>query len=262
MIKSLFTAATGMRAQELNINVIANNLANVNTTGFKKSRAEFQDLVYQTITEPGAPTSDSTRNPSGIQVGLGTKTSAVKQVFSQGDLKSTGNQLDIAIEGEGFFQVTLPDGTLAYTRAGAFQLDENGQVVTADGFVVEPAITIPPDALSVTIGQDGVVNVLQPGSPTPTQVGQFQLTRFQNPAGLKQIGKNLLLETQSSGTPTTGTPGENGMGRLAQGFLESSNVSVVEEVVNMIQAQKAYESSSKAINTADQMIQQALNVKR
>lgn len=262
MIKSLFTAASGMKAQELNINVVSNNLANVNTTGFKKSRAEFQDLMYQTLVEPGASTSQSTNAPSGIQVGLGVKPSSTNKIFTQGDLKSTGNQLDMAIEGQGFFQIQLPDGTSAYSRAGAFQLDDTGQILTGDGFVLQPAITIPSDALSITIGQDGVVTVLQPGSTTPTQVGQLQLNRFQNPAGLKSMGKNLYLETESSGSPTTGNPSENGFGRIAQGFLESSNVSVVEEVVTMIQAQKAYESSSKAINASDEMIQQALSLKR
>jgi flagellar basal-body rod protein FlgG len=262
MIKALFTAATGMQAQEMNINVIANNMANVNTTGFKKSRAEFQDLMYQTLVEPGSSTSESTSTPSGIQVGLGVKPAATKKVFTQGDLTSTGNQLDMAIEGDGFFQVNMPDGTSAYTRSGAFQLDENGQFVTADGFVLQPPITVPADALSISVGQDGIVSILQPGSPTPTEAGQIQLTRFQNPGGLKSIGKNLFVETQSSGSPTTGNAGENEFGRIIQSFLESSNVSVVEEVVTMIQAQKAYEASSKAITTADEMSSQALSLKR
>jgi flagellar basal-body rod protein FlgG len=262
MIKALFTAATGMQAQELNINVIANNMANVNTTGFKKSRAEFQDLMYETVVEPGASTSESTNTPSGIQVGLGVKPSATKKVFTQGDLTSTGNQLDIAIEGDGFFEIAMPDGTAAYTRSGAFQLDENGQLVTADGFVLQPPITVPPDALSITIGQDGIVSILQPGNPDANDAGQIQLTRFQNPAGLKSIGKNLFMETQSSGAPSTGNAGENEFGRIIQSFLESSNVSVVEEVVTMIQAQKAYEASSKAITTADEMTSQALSLKR
>lgn len=262
MIKSLYTAATGMQAQELNINVIANNMANVNTTGFKKSRAEFQDLIYQTLVEPGSSTSESTRTPSGIQVGLGVKTAATKKVFTQGDLTSTGNQLDIAIEGDGFFEVIQPDGTSAFTRTGAFQIDENGQVVTADGFVVQPAITIPDDALSISIGQDGIVSILQPGSPTPSEAGTLQLARFQNPSGLKAIGKNLFLESESSGAPTQGTPGEDGFGRMAQGFLESSNVSVVEEVIRMIEAQKAYEAGSKGVTASDEMISQALNMKR
>ncbi len=262
MIKSLFTAASGMQAQELSINVIANNMANVNTTGFKKSRAEFQDLIYQTLVEPGSSTSENTKTPSGIQVGLGVKPSATKKVFSQGDLTATSSQLDVAIEGEGFFEITLPDGSTAYTRSGAFQLDENGQMVTSDGFTVQPTITIPPDALSVSIGQDGIVSVLQPGSPTPTEAGTLQLTRFQNPAGLKAVGKNLLVESQSSGSPTQGNPSENGFGRLAQGFLESSNVSVVEEVIRMIEAQKAYEAGSKGVTTSDEMISQALSMKR
>ncbi|MDZ4786474.1 MAG: flagellar basal-body rod protein FlgG [bacterium] len=262
MIKSLFTAATGMQAQELSINVIANNMANVNTTGFKQSVAEFQDLMYQTLVEPGSSTSENTKTPSGIQVGLGVKPTATKKVFTQGDLSSTGNQLDIAIEGEGFFEIQQPDGTSAYSRAGAFQLDENGQMVTPDGFILQPSITIPSDSLSVSIGQDGVVSVLQPGSATPSEVGNIQLTRFQNPAGLKSTGKNLYVETLSSGSPTQGTAGESGYGRLNQGFLESSNVSVVEQVVRMIQAQKAYEASSKGITSAEEMISQALNLKR
>jgi len=262
MIKALFTAATGMQAQELNINVIANNMANVNTTGYKKDRTEFQDLLYQTIAEPGASTSESTRSPSGIQIGLGVKTAATKKVFSQGDLTSTSNQLDMAIEGDGFFEIVLPDGSTAYSRAGAFQLDENGQVVTSDGFALQPSITIPSDAQSISIGQDGIVSVLQPGSPTPSQVGTLQLTRFQNTAGLKAIGKNLYVETQSSGSPTQGTAGQDGYGRIAQGFLESSNVSIVEEVVTMITAQKAYEANSKSVTTADEMATNAINMKR
>lgn len=262
MIRALFTAATGMHAQETNIDVISNNLANVNTTGFKKGRADFQDLVYQYLVEPGAPTSSSTQNPSGIQIGLGVKTAAVQKVFTQGDLVNTGNQLDLAIEGDGFFQVQQADGTTAYTRAGAFQLDSQGNLVTSDGLVLDGGIPIPSDALSVSIAQDGTVNARIPGSATPSQVGTISGVRFPNPAGLRAIGRNLYEETSSSGTATPGTFSESGLGRLSQGFLESSNVSVVDQVVNMITAQRAYEASSKGISAADEMLNQAINLKR
>ncbi|MCO6432472.1 MAG: flagellar basal-body rod protein FlgG [Deltaproteobacteria bacterium] len=262
MIRALYSSATGMNAQELNIDVISNNLANVNTTGYKKSRADFQDLVYQYLLEPGAPTSANSSNPSGIQVGLGVKTAAVQKIFGQGDLTSTNNPLDVAIEGDGFFQVTLPDGTTAYTRAGAFALNDQGQIVTSEGYVVDPGITVPAEAVSVTIGEDGIVGVKLPGTPQVSEVGQFSAVRFANNSGLKAIGRNLYQETSSSGTPTTGTFSEDGVGRLQQGFLESSNVSVVEQVVNMITAQRAYEAASKGIQTADDMLNQAINLKR
>lgn len=262
MIRALYTAATGMNAQETNIDVIANNLANVNTNSFKKSRADFQDLMYQYVVEPGAQTSASTSTPSGIQVGLGVKTAAVQKVFQQGDLTSTTNQLDVAIEGDGFFKVTLPDTTSAYTRAGSFQLDQNGQIVTSDGYVVDPTLTIPTDALAVTIAQDGTVSYTSPGNPQPTEVGLLTGVRFPNNSGLRAIGRNLYQETVSSGTATPGKFGENGYGRLSQGFLETSNVSVVEQVVNMITAQRAYEASSKGITTAEEMLTQAINLKR
>lgn len=262
MIRALYTSATGMHAQETNIDVIANNLANVNTTGFKKSRADFEDLIYQYLIEPGAPTSSSTTNPSGIQVGLGVKTSSVQKVFTQGDLTSTSNQLDVAIEGEGFFQVALPDGTTSYTRSGSFRLNDQGQMTTADGFLIAPGVTIPQDALAVTIGLDGIVSVRQPGQAVEAQVGQLSAVRFPNNAGLRAIGKNLYLETQSSGTPTQGIFSENGYGALNQGFLESSNVSIVDQVVGMITAQRAYEASSKGVTTADEMLSGAINLKR
>ena len=262
MIRSLYSAATGMTAQELNVDTIANNLANVNTTGFKKTRAEFQDLVYQYLVEPGAPTSQTTKNPSGIQVGLGVKPSATQRIFSQGDLQSTSNPLDVAIEGDGFFEITRPDGTTAYTRAGSFQLDENGNIVTADGYTVSPGIPVPPEALAISISQDGKVSVRTPGSSTAQEVGQLTGVRFPNNGGLRAVGHNLYEETESSGAPVTGTFGENGFGRLTQGFLESSNVSVVEQVVNMITAQRAYEASSKSIQTADDMLSRAINLKR
>jgi len=262
MIRALYTAATGMNAQETNIDVISNNLANVNTTSFKKSRADFQDLMYQYVVEPGAPTSQITINPSGIQVGLGVKTAAVQKVFTQGDLVSTGNQLDLAIEGDGFFQVLRPDGTLAYTRSGAFQMNQNGELVTSDGLALAPAITIPPDAQGITIGRDGIVSVRQPGTAVPNQVGQIIPARFPNNAGLRAIGYNMYEETLASGAPVVGIFSQQGFGNLSQGFLESSNVSVVEQVVNMITAQRAYEASSKGITTADEMLSQAINLKR
>jgi flagellar basal-body rod protein FlgG len=212
--------------------------------------------------EPGAPTSQTTINPTGIQVGLGVKTASVQKLFTQGDLSSTNNQLDVAIEGDGFFQVTRPDGTIAYTRTGSFRLDQTGQLITADGFVIAPGITIPPDALGITISQDGMVNVMQPGNIVPAQVGQIIGVRFPNNGGLRATGQGLYEETQASGAPVPGIFSQIGFGRLNQGFLESSNVSVVEQVVNMITAQRAYEASSKGITTADEMLSSAISLKR
>jgi flagellar basal-body rod protein FlgG len=254
MIRALYTAATGMQAQQLNIDVIANNLANVNTTGFKKSRADFQDLLYQTLLAPGAPTTTNTQAPTGIQVGLGAKPAAVQRVNTQGDYTQTGNALDLGIEGVGFYQVTLPDGTTAFTRAGSFKLDNQSRVVNSDGFPIEPTISIPEGAVDITVGQDGVVSAILPGQGTPTQVGQIQTARFTNPAGLRALGKNLLQETDTSGPPQVGTPGQENRGTLIQGFLENSNVSVVEELVGLITGQRAYEVTSKAIQTADEML--------
>jgi flagellar basal-body rod protein FlgG len=262
MLRALYSSATGMQAQETNIDVISNNIANVNTTSFKRSRAEFQDLIYQYLLEPGAPTSQTTQNSSGIQVGLGVKTAAVQKMFSQGDLISTENQLDVAIEGDGFFQIQRPDGTTAYSRSGSFQLDLNGNMVTGDGYQLQPAITIPTNALAVTIGQDGTVSVRLPDTAAASQVGQIQAVRFPNNGGLRAVGRNLYEETDSSGAPVTGLFSQQGFGSLQQGFLESSNVSVVEQVVNMITAQRAYEANSKGIQTADDMLQQAINLKR
>lgn len=262
MIRALYTAATGMVAQEINIDVISNNLANVNTTGYKKSRADFQDLMYQYLLEPGAQTSATTQSPSGIQVGLGVKTAAVQKIFGQGDLTSTNNPLDIAIEGDGFYTVTLPDGTNAYSRSGNLQLSKDGELVTSEGYLLVGPGTIPPDALSITIAEDGTITYRTSGNATASNAGQIQATRFPNNGGLRAIGRNLYLETEASGTPTTGNFSENGFGRIQQGFLESSNVSVVEQVVNMITAQRAYEASSKGISTADEMLSQAINLKR
>lgn len=262
MIRSLFTAATGMIAQQLNLDVIANNLANVNTTGFKKSRADFQDLMYQIVEEPGTTANQQGTSPTGIQVGLGVRPEAVGKVHSQGDFESTGNSLDLAIEGDGFFEITLPNGDTAYTRSGAFKLNENGVMVNSDGYELSPAITIPSDTIGITISADGMVSVRQPGTTALSQVGQIQTARFQNPAGLRSQGRNLYEETESSGSATLGTPGETGLGTIAQGYLESSNVSVVEEIVQMVTGQRAYEANSKVIQTADQLLQNAINVKR
>ena len=262
MIRALYSAASGLEAQQLNIDVIANNLANVNTAGFKQSRAEFQDLLYQNVRASGAASSASTEFPVGLQVGLGSRPVATSRLFSQGDFKQTGGPLDLVIEGQGFFQVRLPSGETAYTRAGAFHLNRDGAVVTSDGALVDPQITIPPDALTITIAPDGTVSVTQPSQAQAQQVGAIQLASFPNPAGLNSIGKNLFLPTSSSGDATTGTPGENGIGTVNQGFLEQSNVSVVEEMVNMIVGQRAYEVNSKVIKAADEMLQTMNNVLR
>jgi flagellar basal-body rod protein FlgG len=255
MIRALFTAATGMSAQQLNVDVIANNIANVNTTGFKRSRPDFQDLMYQTLSAAGASATQSTQIPVGMQVGLGVKPVAIQKLFTQGDFQATGNSLDLVIEGDGFFQITMPDGTINYTRAGAFKLDKDGRVVNSDGFPLEPAITIPNNTISLTVGNDGTVSVVQAGTPTPVQVGQIEISTFINPAGLSALGKNLFAVTDASGTATNGTPGLDGRGTINQGFLEMSNVNVVEELANLIIAQRAFEMNSKAIQTADQMLQ-------
>ncbi|HZP41921.1 MAG TPA: flagellar basal-body rod protein FlgG [Candidatus Binatia bacterium] len=257
MIRALYTAATGMNAQQLQIDVVANNLANVNTAGFKKSRADFEDLLYQTLKAPGTPSTTNTQTPTGIQVGLGAKPAAIQRINTQGDYNQTGNVFDLAIEGPGFFQVTLPDGTLAYTRDGAFKLDNAGKMVTSDGMPLEPAITIPPNAEDVTVGQDGSVSYITPGQSAPSTVGNITIARFTNPSGLRSLGKNLLQETDTSGAPQVGTPGQEGRGTLLQGFLENSNVSVVEELVALITGQRAYEVTSKAIQSADDMLRTA-----
>ena len=262
MIRSLWTSATGMQAQALNLDVISNNLANVNTSGFKKTRAEFQDLLYETIKPAGTPSSQDTEVPTGIQLGHGTRPSTVLKIFSQGNMENTQNELDLAIEGDGFFQIVLPNGETAYTRDGAFKLDSDGRIVNSDGFAMEPEISIPSDALSISVGLDGTVSVLQAGESIPSEIGTIELARFVNPAGLISMGKNLFITSEASGDEMTGTAGENGLGTLAQGFLEMSNVSVVDEMVNMITAQRAYESNSKAIQAADEMLQLANNVKR
>lgn len=262
MIRSLWTSATGMQAQELNIDVIANNLANVNTSGFKKSRAEFQDLLYESMRPAGAASSADTTVPTGIQLGHGTRPAAVQKMFSQGDFQNTQNELDWAIEGDGFFQIELPDGDTGYSRSGEFKLDADGRIVNPDGFLLIPEMTVPTDTISISVGLDGTVSVIQAGDATPTEIGSVQLARFVNPAGLRSLGKNLYSPTNGSGNEIIGTPGDNGFGTLAQGFLEMSNVSVVDEMVNMITAQRAYETNSKVITTADDMLQLANNLKR
>lgn len=255
MIRSLWISKTGLDAQQTQMDVIANNLANVSTNGFKRSRAVFEDLLYQNIRQPGAQSSQQTQLPSGLQLGTGVRPVATERNFSQGNLQQTSNDKDVAIQGAGFFQVLLPDGTTAYTRDGSFQVDSQGQLVTASGFPVQPTITIPANATSMTIGRDGVVSVTQAGSAATTQVGALQLATFINPAGLMAKGENLYVETTASGNPNTNTPGTNGAGLLTQGYVETSNVNVVEELVNMIQTQRAYEINSKAITTSDQMLQ-------
>jgi len=262
MLRSLFTAATGMTAQQQHIDVIANNLANVNTAGFKRARADFQDLLYQTLRQPGAASSNQTEIPTGIQMGLGVRTAAVQRLFLEGDFQQTQNQLDIAIDGAGFFQIQRPNGELAYSRAGSFKLDSQGRVVNSDGFPLEPEITVPNDAISVTVGTDGTVSVLQAGNIAPQQVGQIILANFSNPAGLHGLGRNLFQSTTASGDPITGTPGQAGLGSLSQGVLEISNVSVVEEMVNLIAGQRAYEINSRAIQASDEMLQSAANLRR
>ncbi len=255
MIRSLWISKTGLDAQQTKMDVVANNLANVSTNGFKRARAVFEDLLYQTIRQPGAQSSQQTQIPSGLQLGVGVRPVATESIFTQGNLQQTGNSRDVAIQGEGFFQVLMPDGTTAYTRDGAFQSDINGQFVTSSGYVVQPAITVPPNTLSITIARDGTVSALVPGAQTPIQVGNIQLASFINPAGLQKMGENLYLETASSGVATPNAPGTNGLGLLNQGFVETSNVNVVEELVGMIQTQRAYEINSKSIETSDRMLQ-------
>jgi flagellar basal-body rod protein FlgG len=255
MIRSLWIAKTGMEGQQTKLDAIAHNLANVGTSGFKRGGVVFEDLMYQQVRQPGAATSEQSQLPTGLQLGLGVRAAATTRNFSQGTLNQTTNNFDLAIEGSGFFQIQMPDGTTGYTRDGSFQVDANGQLVTAAGYAVQPGITIPANARSVTIGRDGTVGVLLPGQAAPTQVGQVQLASFINPAGLESLGGNLFAETAASGTPNGGAPGANGLGGLRQGFLEGSNVNVVEELVTMIATQRAYEMNSKAIQSSDQMLQ-------
>lgn len=255
MEPALWVSKTGLDAQDKNIANIANNLANVNTTGFKKGRAVFEDLLYQNLKQAGAQSTQSTEIPVGINLGTGVRLAAMQKIFSQGSIQNTQNSLDVAIQGRGFLQVLMPDGSLSYTRDGTLQSDSQGQIVTADGFAIQPPITIPPQTLSLTIGTDGTVSASVAGNNVPTQIGQIQLSDFINPAGLQPLGQNLFAETVASGPVQTDNPGNNGLGTLLQGSLEASNVNVVEELVNMIQAQRSYEITAKGIQTVDNMLQ-------
>ena len=255
MQSALWVSKTGLQAQDVSLRAISNNLANVSTTGFKRDRAVFQDLMYQIEQQPGGMTSQDTTNPSGLQLGVGVRVVGTQKDFTEGSIQRTGQSLDMAVEGRGLFQITLPDGNIGYTRSGEFQLDQDGRIVTAKGFPLEPAINIPQEALEVTIGVDGTVSVTEPGNASPSEVGSIALVSFQNPGGLESAGGNLFLETAASGSPQQGTPGENGLGQIIQGALETSNVSVVEELVNMVSTQRAYEMNSRVVSTADQMLQ-------
>jgi len=259
MLRSLWIAKTGMESQQTNIDVIANNLANLTTNGFKRSRPVFEDMIYQTLRQPGAQASQQNQIPSGLQLGTGARPVSTARIFLQGNLQQTGNSLDMAIQGNGFFQVQLTDGTLAYTRDGAFQVNSEGTVVTANGDILQPQITVPVDTINISIAKDGTVSITQPG-PTTTTQGPIQLTNFINPAGLQSIGDNLYLETVASGTPNSSNPGSNGLGTLQQGFVETSNVNATEELINMIQAQRAYDLNSKAVTASDQMLQRLVQM--
>ena len=261
MMRALYTAATGMVAQQYNLDTIANNLANVNTTGFRANLARFQDLLYQTLKAPGSPIGASIV-PVGQDVGLGSKVGSSEKIFTQGSVQQTNNPLDVAIEGDGFFQVTLPDGTTAYTRDGSFKEDATGAMVTADGYFLSPQITIPSNAISVSIGSDGTVTAVTPGTTTPTTLGQITIARFVNAAGLAPKGQNLFTQTAASGTPIISQPGLNGAGTLLGGYTEQSNVSIVNEMVNMIVAQQAYQANSKSITTAETMLATAIQTKQ
>lgn len=255
MFSSLWVAKTGLDAQQTRMDVISNNLANANTTGYKSARASFQDLVYQNLRQPGGQTTEQTQAPAGLMLGTGVRVVGSEKLFTQGNIEQTGNSLDVAVQGRGFLQVTMPDGSIAYTRDGSLHMDQNGQLVTANGYAVDPAVSIPANAQSITIGSDGTISVSVPGQAATQQIGTVQLADFINPAGLQPNGDNLYLETASSGSPQIGQPGLNGLGTLAQGALESSNVNVVEQMVNMIETQRTYEMNSKAVSAADSMLQ-------
>lgn len=259
MADALWIAKTGLDAQQTRMAVISNNLANANTTGFKAGRPVFEDLLYQNVRQVGAQSAQDSQLPTGLSLGTGVRTVATEKLFTQGSTFETGNPLHMAIQGRGFFQVLMPDGTQGYTRDGSFHTDSQGQMVTASGYVLQPAITIPDNTQSISIGQDGVVSVTTPGSSTPTQVGTVQLADFINPSGLQPVGQNIYLESAASGAAQTGTPGLNGVGTVIQSSLEGSNINVVEELVNMIEAQRTYEMNSKAISTVDNMLQYVTN---
>ena len=259
MTSALWNSKTGLDAQQTRMTVISNNLANANTTGFKRDRAVFEDLIYQNVRQPGAQSSQDTQLPTGLQLGTGVRVVATEKLFTQGNVSQTDAPLDVAVQGRGFFEIQLPDGTSGYTRDGSFTLDAQGQIVNSSGYVLQPAISIPPNVTSITIGVDGTVSTLTAGDNAPTQVGNIQLVDFINETGLQPRGENLFLETASSGSPTPGTPGQNGLGTLIQGALETSNVNVVEELVNMIETQRTYEVNSRAIETADSMLQYVNN---
>ncbi|HLK68714.1 MAG TPA: flagellar basal-body rod protein FlgG [Bryobacteraceae bacterium] len=263
MIRALYSAASGMAAQQMNVDNIAHNLANANTVGFKSRRAEFQDLMYQSVVQPGSASGQQTVVPAGLQLGLGTRATSNEIIFSQGAFSETDNPLDMVIQGKGFFQVRLPSGSLAYTRAGTFQLDKDGNIVTSDGNPIEPAITIPAAAQTISIAPDGTVSYNLPNQTAAQQAGQIQLANFPNPAGLNSLGGSLYSQTDASGDPTVGTPGgQEGLGTVMQGYVEQSNVSVVQEFINLIVAQRGYEASSKVVQAADQMYQQINNLSK
>ena len=255
MIRSLWISKTGMEAQQTALDAISNNLANTATNGYKRGHAVFEDLIYQNLRQVGANNTEQAALPTGLQVGLGVRPVALARNFTQGNLQQTGGQFDMAVRGNGFFQIQMPDGTTNYTRDGAFQLNSQGQIVTNGGYLVQPGISVPANALSVTVGSDGLVTAMVPGQVAPTQIGQIQLAGFVNPGGLDPRGENLFAETASSGAPAQGAPGANGLGQITQGSVETSNVNVVEELVSMIQTQRAYEINSKAVQASDQMLQ-------
>ncbi len=257
MERALWIAKTGLDAQQARMAVISQNLANVNTTGFKRDRAAFEDLLYQTVHQVGSQSTEATQLPTGVAFGTGVRVAATEKEHTQGNIVNTDQSLDMAVNGRGFFEIAMPDGTSAYSRDGSFALNSSGQIVTSDGYVLQPGITIPDGAQSISISRDGIVSVLQPGNSAPTQVGSLQLVDFVNPTGLQAVGDNLFRETAASGTPQAGTPGNNGLGQILQGSLESSNVNVAAELVNMIETQRAYEMNSKAISTTNQMLQYA-----
>lgn len=262
MVRSLHSAATGMIAQQTQIDVTTNNIANVNTIGYKKQRAEFADLMYQTMEHAGTSTSNNTQSPTGIQIGLGTRPTAVAKMFTQGNFKETGNNLDIAVAGQGFFQIQQPDGTIAYSRNGSFKLDQDGMIVNSDGYPLIPETVIPEDTTDVSIGSDGTISIIQAGQVQANEIGQIQLANFINPAGLHGMGDNLYSETTASGDPIIGIPGEGGLGQTKQRFVEMSNVQLVDEMTDLITGQRAYEANSKAITTSDEMLQTVNQLKR